>query len=306
MRSPGALAILCAMALLWICIPLSTQDSNAVGRPVVTIRLGQDRGSVAVGPGDTGTATFTGEVTVAIPLEVRTQYLIVSLIYAAGSETQPWTADGTSQVIFPKGVNTQQFTCSVKVPLGTPYLESGILTVTGTWRYSPGSESGDATPDSAGITIAPYSQPVLKIDLKEAKVEKNGIAEFRFTLENRGNGPDEFKLSASYPAGMIVEDDFPDKLVLGMNERADFTIKARSNAEGEKKVFVTVTGSFQTSTQVSNETLVLKVESKDLVTTAKGYMFPGIGGLLAISLVGGGGYFFLKHRKSARRSIRPG
>lgn len=306
MHSPGAFAILCAMALLWICMPISTMDSNAVGRPIVSIRLDQKEAEVQVGPGQIPVVTLTGEVTAEIPLEVRTQYLVVSLIYTAGSETESWQAVGTSQVIFPKGVSTQQFTCSVSVPSGTPYLESGILTVTGTWRYSPGTESGDANPDSAAIKIAPYSQPVLKIDIKEAKVEKNVIAEYRFTLENRGNGPDEFKLTVSYPAGMIAEDDFPDELVLGMNERADFTIKARSNVEGEKKIFVKVTGSFQTSTQVSNETLVLKVESKDLVTTAKTYIVPGIGGLLAISLVGGGVYFFFKRRKGARRAIRAG
>jgi hypothetical protein len=291
------------MAFAILCIPSISQDSEAVGRPVVVINLSQQEQPVSVAPGDPGTVTFSGEVSAQIPLEVRIQYLIVSLYYTAGNGEGTWMSVGTTQVIFSKGVSTQSFTCSVEVPKGTSHDEPGTLTVSGQWSYSPGSETGEATPDSAAIIIPAYSFPEIEVDQFVAKVEKNEIAEFKFTVRNLGNAPDKYTLKIIAPEGMIILYDAPNPLELNEDEYGYFTVKARSSTQGEKNIIVRVTGSYQGDSNFDNVTVILNVQSKTIVDSAKGYLVPGIAIILLIAAVGVGAFFFVRWKKGSAKRL---
>jgi hypothetical protein len=189
------------MASVFVSIPKNVDEADAILRPIVTIRVDQKEAHVKVAPGQTGTVTFTGEVTASVPVEVRIQYLVVSLTYTVVGGV----AVGTSQVIFPKGVTTQQISCNVKVPEMTSHQVIGQLTISGTWRYSPGSIQGPVTPDSASIYVDQYYLFSVGCDKSYVQVSPGDSIGYRLRLINEGNSQDKLKVEVKNLPSLIKQ-----------------------------------------------------------------------------------------------------
>jgi hypothetical protein len=286
------------------CAFLSTSPDPAegilVGKPVVSIRILQDVQSASVAPNETGSLQFTGEVAVEVPLEVRTQYLFVYLEYSAGGGNEVWIAVGTSQVIFVAGTSTQPFNCVVKVPEGTLAEVEGYVTVSGTWEYEPGTDSGEVTPDTAAIRIEPFSIPILDWNVRVQSARPNEIAVYELTVRNKGNAPDEYTCAVRGDDGLWVEDDIPDTFILNVGEQGSFSIMARSNSESLKRIHLKVTGSYVNDQCIANETFELKVGKTSVVDAAKGYLLPGSIALAVIVAMSVAGVLINKKLKKGR------
>jgi hypothetical protein len=240
MRSAWIIVIISVLSALSVglsVVSVGEADGYDSGPIVVTIRLDQKEQRAQVSPGQTGIVTFTGEVKAEIA-DFRVQYLIVYLSYYAGTDTEQWPSTGTSQLIFSNGITSQQFSCEVKVPIGTSHLTSGSITVTGYWMNSTGSGAGPLIPDSSLIYIDQYYLTSLEVEERSKKVKRNEYAEFKLTLMNNGNGQDKYRLDIVADEGVIVVHDLPNGMVLAEGGSANFTVKARSDEEGSKKIYV--------------------------------------------------------------------
>ncbi len=177
-------------------------DVEAVGTPVISIRLAQQKMTAYVGPGQDGIVTFTGTVTAQAPYSPNNQELIVNLNGEAGG----WACTNPPELIFTKGQTERDFAMTVQVPQGTSHMDQGTLTVSGTWHYEPGPTSGTVEPVNAIIYIAQYYDCDLDSSTPILEAEKGGYAEFVVDVINNGNGGDVMILEVPN-LGDLASDD---------------------------------------------------------------------------------------------------
>ncbi len=163
------------------------EDVEAVGTPVISIRLAQQKMTAYVGPDQDGIVTFTGTVTAQAPWSPAVQQLIVELEADAGG----WACTDPPALPFTKGQTERDFAITVQVPQGSTHTLQRNLIIGGTWYYSPGTMSGSVDEVTALIYVAQYYDCDLDTSTPIMEAEKGGYAEFVVDVINNGNGNDE-------------------------------------------------------------------------------------------------------------------
>ena len=166
------------------------EDVEAVGAPVISIRLAQQKMTAYVAPGQDGIVTFTGTVTAQAPWSPNNQQIIVNLEGDAGG----WACTNPPELIFSKGQTERDFAITVQVPPESTHTLQRNLIINGTWHYEPGATSGTVDPVTALIYIAQYYDCDLDTSTPILEAEKGGYAEFVVDVINNGNANDEMIL----------------------------------------------------------------------------------------------------------------
>jgi hypothetical protein len=158
--------------------------------PTVNIALTEQSKTAHVGPGDNGTVSFSGIISVTMNQATR---VVVSL-----------TAEDTwgSSVVEPASLlftanGEKPFSVSVKVPPGTSFTNTGTVTVTGRWTMYPGGLSGPANPQQGAqgrIDIAQYFKFSLDSDQSYQEAKPGSKVRFDLIIINEGNWIDAFSI----------------------------------------------------------------------------------------------------------------
>ncbi len=166
---------------------------DGIGAPAVRITLHQTEQTVDVSPGSSGIVTFTGEVEAIAPYLPNGQNLIITLEADAGY----WPVSVPPALIFSNEVSIQNFSISVQVPMGSSVNSQGMLSVSGRWRYSPGTLGGTIDPCTAIIKIEQYYSYEVAPRYSKYYIEEDSSGEMTFIVENEGNGPDRIALEVT-------------------------------------------------------------------------------------------------------------
>jgi hypothetical protein len=175
-------------SLLFLCIVPSIAGVQAM--PTVNIALTEQSKVAHVGPGDNGTVTFTGVVSVTMNQLTR---VVVSL---TSEDTWDSSVVSPSSIMFTSN-GDKPFGVSVTAPPGTSFSNTGTVTVLGRWSMYPGGLSGPANPQQGAvgrIDIAQYFK--FSIDSEQSYQEAKPGADLRFDLNvnNEGNWMDTFSI----------------------------------------------------------------------------------------------------------------
>jgi hypothetical protein len=190
------------VALLCLMIALSfpffwTDDVDGVGAPAIQISLVSYNQSVDVEPDEDydGIVQFSGTVTVLVPWSPSIQYLIVYLNATAGNGTDEWPTSTSGALTFSKQVTTQNFQVVVRVPSETTNYPQGLLTVSGRWRYSPGTMGGTIEPVTAIIYVIGYYDHALLARYSYVEAYRGDEVGYDMLVSNLGNAFDTYELS---------------------------------------------------------------------------------------------------------------
>ena len=178
------------------------EDVEAVGAPAITITLHQSKQTAYVAPGDDGIVIFTGTVTAVAPWSPDVQTLIVHLEADAGG----WVVTNPPAMEFTKGVTEQDFAVTVQAPPETSHMVQGTLTISGKWRYSPGTMQGSIDETTALIYIDQYFDCDLDTSTPSLEAEKGGNAEFIVDAINNGNANDDMTIEIINLEHLVSED----------------------------------------------------------------------------------------------------
>lgn len=184
------LVMVLMLGSLFIYLPKEKDEADAVGAPAVRIELAQTKQTAYVAPGQDGIVTFTGQVTATIPWSPNIQYLVVTLMADAGG----WAVSVPPSLIFSKAQKQQSFTLSVQVPVETSQKTQGQLSVSGKWRYSPGSLGGSIDPATAIIVVKQYYQFSIGCEKPYVQVGPGSSLGFQIRLINEGNSADRLRV----------------------------------------------------------------------------------------------------------------
>jgi len=183
----AVLMLVVVMAGVFVIIPKSDDKVDAVGAPAIKIELASYRGTALVAPGQDGIVQFSGTVTAQIPLDPNFQFLLVYLTADAGG----WPASTSSALTFSKQVKTQNFQVVIRVPPETSVTAQGQLTISGRWRYSPGTLGGSVEPVGAIIVVKQFYQFSVGCDKPYVQINPGASYGFKLRLTNEGNFNDK-------------------------------------------------------------------------------------------------------------------
>jgi hypothetical protein len=187
------LILVLMLGSLFMYLPKETDEAEAVGAPAIRIELAQTKQTAYVAPGQDGVVTFTGQVTATIPWSPNIQYLVVTLSADAGG----WPVSVPPSLTFNKAQRQQSFTLSVQVPVETSQKTQGQLSVSGKWRYSPGSLGGTVDPATAIIVIKQYYQFSVGCEKPYVQVGPGSSLGFQIRLINEGNAADRLRVEVT-------------------------------------------------------------------------------------------------------------
>ncbi|MFW3146881.1 MAG: choice-of-anchor T family protein [Thermoplasmatota archaeon] len=187
------LMILLFLGSIFIILPKQGDEAEAVGAPVITIQLAQAKQTAYVAPGQDGIVTFTGTVFAQIPWSPNIQYLQVNLQAEAGG----WPVSVPPALTFSRAQKQQSFTVSVQVPPETSKANTGQLSVSGRWSYSPGLGGGTIPASTAIITIDQYYQFSIGCEKPYQQVTPGSSLGFKIRLMNEGNANDQLRVEVT-------------------------------------------------------------------------------------------------------------
>jgi uncharacterized membrane protein len=167
---------------------------EAVGEPDVTLRFheGEEEQVADVRPGEHGTVTFPGIVTVTNPAGSTVQDVIVKL---NGSTTLNWPVTIKPDTINVEPGGEETFSVTVSVPPETSYYIMDTLTVSGTAEPIPGAGEYNIDPITGSIRIAQFYKFSLECDEPSKEVGLGEECQFQLKIWNYGNGRDSFVVS---------------------------------------------------------------------------------------------------------------
>ena len=186
------IALLFIMGSLLVYLP-EDNEVEAVGSPVVSIRLAQQKMTAYVAPGMDGIVTFTGTVTAIAPWSPSVQQLLVFLI----ADASGWAVTNPPALPFTKGQTERDFAVTVQVPPETSHMLQGTLQIAAKWRYSPGSTQGNVEPVSAIIYVAQYYQFSVGCEKPYMQVGPGQSLGFKLRLINEGNANDKLRVEVT-------------------------------------------------------------------------------------------------------------
>ncbi len=225
---------------------VSTDDDvEAVGTPVISIMI-LSRQTAYVAPGQDGFATFNGTVYVEAPWSPDIQSIIVQL----GTDAGDWSVTTPPAMEFTKGVTEQDFAITVQVPIGTSHMIEGTLTISGTWRYSPGVTTGTIDDITAHIDVAQYFDCDLDTSTPSLEAEKGGRAEFIVDAINNGNANDEMTIEILNLDHLVSE---------GINIQLSDHVVAVPEQQSRE---ITITASVHDGASIGGYTITVHVSSK--------------------------------------------
>ncbi len=260
-------------------------EKPMAGPPDIQIIINEERVQVNVEPGNNGIVRFTGTVQCDMPPSTPPgQTCYVTLIADAGG----WAFSLPDSMEFDWNHNQEDFTVSVQVPVETSSMVSGKLSISGKWRYSPGTLGGTADSSTAIIEILPYSQLQVSTDPDNNTVSVGGWGEIELSITNEGNVNDDIKLKLeNIPDGIeaYLEDDLisvPEK----QTKIVILKIQQPNGAPKTSQLNVIATGSYNgtrsSDTQPVVFTTTISVRS---VFTTLYIIIPAIILLLIIGLI---------------------
>jgi hypothetical protein len=187
------LILVLMLGSLFIYLPKEKDEVDAVGAPAIRIQLAQTKQTAYVAPGQDGVVTFTGTVTATIPWSPNIQYLVVTLQADAGG----WPVSVPPSLTFNKAQRQQDFQLAVQVPVETSQKTQGQLSISGRWRYSPGSLGGTVDPATAIIVIKQYYQFSVGCEKPYVQVGPGSSLGFQIRLINEGNAADRLRVEVT-------------------------------------------------------------------------------------------------------------
>lgn len=187
------LILVLMLGSIFIYLPREKDEADAVGAPAIRIVLAQTKQTAYVAPGQDGVVTFTGYVTASIPWSPNIQYLQVTLTAEAGG----WAVSVPPALTFNKATKQQDFQLAVQVPVETSQKTQGQLSISGRWRYSPGSLGGTIDPATAIIVVKQYYQFSVGCDKPYRQVGPGSSLGFQIRLINEGNAADQLRVEIS-------------------------------------------------------------------------------------------------------------
>ena len=292
----GAIATILIMSSILSGVPASSD--MVPPDPTVMIDIDLDSQTVDVQPGKNSVLTFMGIVTMDYTWLPNVQNIIVSLSYNAGG----WVAAGTSQLIFSKGMDSQPFVFSVKVPemtmAGTHAAEA-----IGQWRYSPGMTGGTCIPDTAGIVVLPYSEISLGSKKSYHQVSLGKECTYELNLICASNSDDN--VSITYDGGPHVKVTGPPQISAHAKEEVPFIVNAVQTEGGPERNVITIeiVGSYDGKSNTYVYYLYLKT-TVGPAFISDFWVLWAIGGFALILLIAIAIVFAWKRRSKALRVIR--
>ncbi len=200
------IAILFSASIVIAYVPT---DVEAVGNPTVTIELDANKKGVEVSPGSTGIVVFDGVVKAEVPLLPPGQYLIVTLMADAGG----WAVSTPPSMTFDNTHTEERFSLSVQVPVETSQKTQGQLSISGKWRYSPGTLGGTVDPVTAIIEIEQYYSYTVSPREVIIKTGTDSVSEVIFDILNKGNSADRISLDITNKEDLEGSGIFPSEKV---------------------------------------------------------------------------------------------
>ncbi|MGA1794032.1 MAG: choice-of-anchor T family protein [Thermoplasmatota archaeon] len=192
------------VALATICILLSFAEVSGSGidgglgplyaEPEIDIEITPGKYDARVGPNDEGIVTIIGTVTCQMPSFMPPNvYCVVSL----SANTAGWESSDPADLAFSAATTIRTFSMQIQVPLLTPPEESRDIQISGTWTYSPGTQSGSTESETVFITVLPYVHIIITADGSNTTIEIGERSTFTIELENRGTGTASVAMAAA-------------------------------------------------------------------------------------------------------------
>ncbi len=177
--------LIVAVVLIMSAIP---QNAGGVqGLPVVSIALTEPSKEAHIGPGENGTVTFGGIVSVTMNQLTR---VVVSL---SAEDTWNSAVVEPSSLLFTAN-GDQPFSVSVRAAPGESCNTVGTVTVTGRWTMYPGGLSGPTSSAEGRINIAQYFKFSIDSDNELVETTPGAEAMLKLNINNEGNGRDIFSI----------------------------------------------------------------------------------------------------------------
>ncbi len=260
-------------------------EKPLAGPPDIQIIINEEMVQVNVEPGNNGIARFTGTVHCEMPPSTPPgQICTVTFMVDAGG----WACSSPDTMEFDRNNNQEDFTVSVQVPIETSRMTSSQLSISGRWRYSPGTLGGTTDPATAIIEVLPYSQVKVTTDPDNNTVSVGKWGEIELAITNEGNLNDDIELELeNIPDGIeaYLEDDLisvPEK----QTKIVILKIQQPNGAPKTSQLNVIATGSYNgtrsSDTQPVVFTTTISVRS---VFTTLYIIIPAIILLLIIGLI---------------------
>jgi len=185
-----ALALLAALPILAILASIVPGGADAVGEVGVSIIMDPLPAVCHVGPGSDRIVTLTGTIQATEPLDIQAQFAVIELSVDCGS----WFVTDIAPIVLYSSSREARFSFSIQIPKGTPF-ETGspqdrVFSVTGTWRYEPGSLSGPVQPADFIIDVEQYYLFSIKCRTPNISTSPGGEFDLDLEIENQGNGDD--------------------------------------------------------------------------------------------------------------------
>lgn len=168
-------------------------EAEAVGEATIEIEMITRTAKAELEPDQHGVVSLKAKATADVIWSPSIQYIIVEIDARAGD----WIVSKPPPLVFSKSIKEQKFIVTVQVPAGTLASEERVLSVGGSWRYSPGNQGGECIGDTATIYVEQYHHIVTTNNVHEVEANPGDSIDLEIFLNNRGNGLDTAYLGIS-------------------------------------------------------------------------------------------------------------
>lgn len=303
MRKMRSFVVILVMIILGLSFPVLNACSieneidrdvlgPLVGEPEIDIQIAPGNHRAYVEPGQSGIVTVTGTVFCEIPWDPNVQYLVVTLRGDAGE----WPTSNPPSLTFSKAQKQQSFTMSVQVPIETPPDESRDLVITGTWQYSPGTQSGNTETEYVYIEVMPYAYLDMDWDAGNTTLFIGETESFEVEIINQGTMAANVNLACHSDSGDVEIELNKGYLQIPAHQREKVTVKFGQPSGSQRIHKITFSAEdIENSRQGPvQRSFTLFTKEKTVTDRLGQYLIPGviIIGLILVLII-----FFVIYRK---------
>jgi len=242
-------------------------STNVPREPDIRLEM-PPKATVDVAPGDDGIIYLTGKAFCDMPPGTPPNQICV--VYLTG-DAEGWPVSTPSTLTFDYRTTELPFDVAVRAPPETKAGDGYTLTISGRYRYSPGSQGGGIDAVRTLITVNPYS--LLKIGTEKPTIMEpvGSWGKIELTLKNEGNTDDNITLSISCTSILELEMEEGPVIKVNWDSFIVLTLRAkqRSGLAHTEEIDITAKGSHPGNQSVCYYIVYLKTSNspKGMVTS---------------------------------------
>ncbi|MGA1872780.1 MAG: choice-of-anchor T family protein [Thermoplasmatota archaeon] len=193
--------------------------------PDLSLSVDDERKSVDVSPGSTGTVNFTLTISCVVPAEAPSDLSVELELYAWW-----WDVSDIPEISFAPGSSRRDLVISVTAPVNTSAEMIVDLEVWGTWNYVDTDMNGTIERrDIARIDVIPFYDMFIGSNFPKKYADVGSWAEFPFNITNRSNLNVNITLLIEDDSGHLEVQLDERSFGVGKGETRTLVLRARQN-----------------------------------------------------------------------------